>query len=209
MGKLDSITTLATLAVGGLVFLKVYPLLEGFLTTSGSGGIGGGFLEQFIPVVGQAPLRTYDPVPDVRDIPLSGQLGYSEYPVITAEEYEARKEAWLAAQFPDPPAGGVLPWLGSVLPEIPPFVPPATTTPTPPPATTTPTPPPTGVLPWLGSVLPEIPPFVPPATTTPLSGDYWINPLTQAVIAPYVRGETPQAVLDLREDDILPSIRGF
>jgi len=171
MGKLDSITTLATLAVGGLVFLKVYPLLEGFLTTSGSGGIGGGFLEQFIPVVGQAPLRTYDPVPDVRDIPLSGQLGYSEYPVITAEEYEARKEAWLAAQFPDPPAGGVLP--------------------------------------WLGSVLPEIPPFVPPATTTPLSGDYWINPLTQAVIAPYVRGETPQAVLDLREDDILPSIRGF
>ena len=69
MGKLESITTLATIAVGGLVFLKVYPLLEGFLkgggdVLGGAAAAGGGFIEPFIPVpVYDGPLRTFEPVP--------------------------------------------------------------------------------------------------------------------------------------------------
>ena len=73
MGKLESITTLATIAVGGLVFLKFYPLIEGFLKPGGDilGGGGTGavdFIDSLIPRLGEQPLRTFEPVPEFRRV---------------------------------------------------------------------------------------------------------------------------------------------
>ncbi len=49
MGQLDSIVTLATVAIGGIIFLKVFPLVKGFLG-NGAGGAPGGFnLPSFTP----------------------------------------------------------------------------------------------------------------------------------------------------------------
>jgi len=99
MAKLEAIATIATLAVGGLIFIKAWPAIEGFL--GGAGGIGGA-IQDFFKYEG--PLRTYEPVLEARpvlteatavvpgtDFPVSPQrLEYQEaigVPILTAEEY--------------------------------------------------------------------------------------------------------------------------
>ena len=60
MGKLESITTLASIAVGGLIFLKVYPLLEGFL--KGGDAVGGITLPSFgVPPLIDQPVEQVFP----------------------------------------------------------------------------------------------------------------------------------------------------
>ncbi len=42
-----------------------------------------------------------------------------------------------------------------------------------------------------------------------VSGQYWANPVTGANLGAYIAGQTPQEVLELREQDIFAAIRGL
>ena len=207
MGKLESITTLATLAVGGLVFLKVYPLFEGFLKGGSDllgGGFGGGgtgladFGQSLIPQLERPPLRTFNPVPDVRynltentavipntDFPVSPQrLAYQEnigVPILTDDEYQVRKAAWHAEQMPVP--GPVLTPAAPPIPIVQKFYSGETS---------------------MSDLMKQL-----AQRNTAQSGQFWINPLTQENMGAYVAGHTPQAVLDLRAEDIFPAVRGL
>lgn len=191
MGTLDSIATIATLAVGGLVFLKVYPLVEGFLKggEAGAGFAGfGDFIDQFIPrPVYEGPLRTKVPVEpgDVRyksfeelTTAPSGEPVFYEHPVISAEDYEAREAAFREAAFVEVVQSAVIPPVPYAY--NPPPLPPAE----------------------------EMHLTIAPVQA-PGSGQFWVNPLTQAVLAPYVQGQTPASVSALRLEDIFASIRRF
>ena len=186
MGKLESITTLATIAVGGLVFLKVYPLVEGFLKGSGDfiGGGGTGvldFVDSLIPRFGEQPLRTFEPVPEVRPVLTEATETVEGIPILISPQRIAYQEAIgvpittpeaiIAAQQPAP-----------VLPVVQDF--------------------------FTGTI--SMPELMQQLARPPQAGvEFWVNPLTQEQIAPYVSGQTPQGVLDLRAQDILPAIRRF
>ena len=193
MGKLESITTLATIAAGGLIFLKFYPLIEGFLKPSD--GAGGGFQLPEPGFLVPPPTATVEDLggksidPEVqakllRDNAanmarlLALETGGEDATPIDLMAVANKVAALLqAAKDPDNPgfidttSGQNLDY--SVAKDI------------------------------FANFQPDSQP------AQQLGGQFWVNPLTQAQIAPYVRGQTPQAVLDLRQQDILPAIRGF
>ncbi len=188
MGKLESITTLATIAAGGLLFLKFYPMIEGFLKPGGglgsfAGGGGTGladFAGSLIPVFGEQPLRTYEPVLDVRPVltedtaEVPGVPGFQvspqrlEYqeeigvPIITSEQLDELKAVSQHVPIRQTPQATI-----------------------------------------------NVIPFPVSRPVAQQSGSYWVNPITQANIGTYISGQVPAAVERLRAQDIFPSIRGF
>ncbi len=191
MGLQEQILLLGGIALGGFILLRSAEAAitggtgpqaasafgAGAVQTVGAGisGAGGAVVEGLKDILGpgaQAPLRTIQPVLDVRQIPFAEQIGFTEFPIITSEQLEARKRAEIS-----PPR----------LPVVQEFFRGETSI--------------TDLMQQLAQRKEQ--------PSAQASGQFWVNPITGASIAPFVPGQTPAAVKRLRQKDIFPAIRSI
>ena len=148
---------------------------------AGVTGAAGGAAEAFRSGLAEVlkpdiPLRTFEPVPEVRIIPFEEQASFREQPLITVEQLEEIKAGrGSAAEAPQQISAQPQPFIRLAGLQIP-----------------------------------------TPQRAAPVSfvsagppGPYWVNPTSGGFLAPFVRGETPASVLELRQEDIFPAIRGL
>lgn len=207
MGKLESITTLASLAVGAFIFIKAFPLIQGLSASLGSLGGGGGIggiLPSFEPPTATPEDFGGASVPPAvkKKLIAESQVGVSK---VIAMVTPPGQPATARDLFK---AGNILAGLAAgtpslVTPSQIPFIVPG--------AGPVAFKPPTQEL--LAALISSNAQFVisaqqPPQFSQP-SGSFWINPITGQTIAPFVPGQTPAEVKRLRNQDIFASIRSL